>query len=268
MSMRNDELTFTIDHLPELLEVPGGIDHAKNAILTAGFTGQLLPQDSSDEPASALLDRMVLEKSEATSSGRGRKSKGRGGSFGPARAKIPASWQWAELQDCSSKIEYGYTASAQSTGEVQMLRITDLQAEGIDWTAVPYCEISSADEEKYKVQPGDILFARTGGTVGKSHLMLDERRSVFASYLIRLRTLSALNVNFIAFWLQSADYWKQIYAGVSGTGQPNFNGSKLSQLAIALPPRNEQDRIVVLLSEVLQKLREAEQVRALMYGQV
>jgi type I restriction enzyme S subunit len=264
--MQNDELIFAIDNLPALLEIPGGIEHAKNTILTAGFTGQLLPQDDGDEPAAALLNRMAGEKSEAAELGRRRKSKGRGGSFGPALADIPDSWQWVQLQDCSSKIEYGYTASAQSTGAVQMLRITDLQAEGIDWSTVPYCEISSVDEAKYRVLPGDILFARTGGTVGKSHLMLDEKRSVFASYLIRLRTLPALNVDFIAMWLQSADYWRQIYAGVSGTGQPNFNGSKLSQLSIALPPRNEQDRIVSLLSEVLDKLREAEQVRTLMFG--
>jgi type I restriction enzyme S subunit len=139
-----------------------------------------------------------------------------------------------------------------------MLRITDLQPKGIDWDRVPFCVISSDDEDKYRVEPGDILFARTGGTVGKSHLLLETRRSVFASYLIRLRVLPAMNVNFVALWLQSPAYWRQIWAGVAGTGQPNFNGTKLAQLEIALPPREEQDRLVSVLSELQVGLNKAQ----------
>ena len=59
-----------------------------------------------------------------------------------------------------------------------------------------------------------------------------------------------MSVSFVALWLQSPVYWRQIWAGVAGTGQPNFNGTKLAQLEIALPPREEQDRLVGVLSEL------------------
>jgi len=135
-----------------------------------------------------------------------------------------------------------------------MVRITDLKADGIDWDTVPFCTISTDGEAKYRLAPGDLLFARTGGTVGKSHLYQDNQRTVFASYLIRLRALLAINVEYLYLWSKSPDYWRQIYAGVTGTGQPNFNGEKLAALVIPLPPRSEQDTIVAELSDLLEHL--------------
>jgi type I restriction enzyme, S subunit len=92
-----------------------------------------------------------------------------------------------ELKDIA-QINYGYTESAKRT-EVgpKFLRITDIQVGKVDWETVPYCPISSADEEKYLLKDGDLVFARTGATTGKSFLLHNPPRSVCASYLIRVR---------------------------------------------------------------------------------
>jgi type I restriction enzyme S subunit len=93
---------------------------------------------------------------------------------------------------------------------------------------------------------GDILFARTGATVGKSYLVDDiPYPATFASYLIRVRCdRRIIHPEFAAWFFQSPHYWSQIVDGATGTGQPNFNGSKLAELSIPVPPLNEQRRIV------------------------
>jgi type I restriction enzyme S subunit len=101
---------------------------------------------------------------------------------------IPESWSIATIGDISDKIHYGYTekSSIDPIGP-KFLRITDIQNNCVDWKKVPYCSISDNDKNKYILKPGDIVFARTGATVGKSFLIgTNIPESIFASYLIRI----------------------------------------------------------------------------------
>jgi type I restriction enzyme, S subunit len=90
------------------------------------------------------------------------------------------------ISDLAERPQYGFTASA-ATEPVgpKLVRITDLQDGQIDWDSVPFCEC--AEPEKYLLKKDDLLFARTGATTGKTHLVRDFEHAVFASYLIRLR---------------------------------------------------------------------------------
>src|SRR6266481_1608404 len=103
-------------------------------------------------------------------------------------------WEIKELVAVSA-INYGYTESASSEPVgPRFLRITDIQNDQVDWNSVPYCKIEPADLPKYRLANGDIVFARTGATTGKSFLVADPPEAVFASYLIRvqLRTVELL----------------------------------------------------------------------------
>lgn len=98
-------------------------------------------------------------------------------------------WETKELAAVSA-INYGYTESASSNPVgPRFLRITDIQDDCVNWDSVPYCKIESADLPKYRLASGDIVFARTGATTGKSFLVDEPPEAVFASYLIRLRLL-------------------------------------------------------------------------------
>ncbi len=92
---------------------------------------------------------------------------------------------------------------------------------------------------------GDILFARTGATVGKSYLVEGLKDSaIYASYLIRVQTSSVILPSYIKFFLESGFYWEQISLNSVGIGQPNVNGTTLAALTIPIPPYREQLRIV------------------------
>ena len=137
----------------------------------------------------------------------------------------------------STSIQYGYTGKAISEGKYKMLRITDIQNNSVNWTSVPFVEIKDDKAEDYLLYDGNILFARTGATVGKSFLVENlNEKSVFASYLIRINLSKNLNVKYVNYFLESGFYWQQISERAIGTGQPNVNGTILGELKIPPSP--------------------------------
>lgn len=166
---------------------------------------------------------------------------------------IPKKWKWVSLKNITRKIHYGFTASATSSGNCRLLRITDLKPSGMSWETVPYCSTSEEEAQKFSLKKNDIVIARTGGTIGKSFLIRNiEGQSVFASYLIRaIPETKFVNPDFLINFLSSPLYWSQLKEASRGTGQPNVNAKSLGAMWVPLPPIEEQHRIVARLNELL-----------------
>ncbi len=109
---------------------------------------------------------------------------------------------------------------------------------------------------------GDIVFARTGATTGKSYLLKDPPLSVFASYLIRLQVIDKINhfPTFISLYFQTKGYWDRIKVGISGSTQGGFNASKLSELVIATPSIKLQHEIVDKALKLLTDINKLEEL--------
>lgn len=150
------------------------------------------------------------------------------------------------VREISADISYGYTAkSTQTSSGVKYLRITDIQDGSVDWKKVPFCQISKTQLDRFSVKKGDILFARTGATTGKSYLVKECPRTVFASYLIRVRpNKDRILPDYLYLFFQSDDYWRQVSKNISGSAQPNCNASKLATLKLPLPPIIKQKEII------------------------
>ncbi len=187
----------------------------------------------------AMLKRLRLSVLAAACSGR--LSEG-------WRATVACNEAWIErtVDQVTTAIEYGYTASAKPHGRgPKFLRITDIQDGRVEWSDVPHCEIEEAAEQKYRIHEGDILFARTGATTGKSFLIREAPRAVFASYLIRVRPENAVvSAEFLYLFFQSPDYWSQVIDNLSGNAQPGCNATKLAGLVLSVPSLAEQAEIV------------------------
>jgi type I restriction enzyme, S subunit len=164
-------------------------------------------------------------------------------------------WTMAKISDLCAALQYGYTASAVEVRRgPRFLRITDIQDGAVAWTNVPYCEIEKDQIGKYLLHPGDIVFARTGGTVGKSYIISSvPEPSIFASYLIRLTAHSEVYPKYLYYFFQSAFYWEQIGLKKGGL-QGNVNATTLSSLEIPVCPLNEQRRLVATIEELLSEL--------------
>ena len=167
------------------------------------------------------------------------------------------------MDSLSTKIHYGYTAkTAKEKIGPKYLRITDIQNNVVNWGSVPYCQISSEKIPKFLLYSNDLIFARTGATVGKSFLVKNPPKSVFASYLIRIILSTKISAKYVEYFFKSGLYWKQIRSKSVGIAQPNFNANKLSKIQILLPPLNEQKRIVskieLIFAQIDTKQRELE----------
>ncbi len=158
------------------------------------------------------------------------------------------------LSKIIEKPQYGYTASASREPiGTKYVRITDIQAGKIDWNSVPYCRC--AHPEKYLLGENDILFARTGGTTGKSFIVKGKiPRSVFASYLIRIKPKKGVTPDFLYWFFQTKQYWSQIKTEKIGSAQPNVNGKKLSSLEIFVPGIEVQEAIAKYLNAYRNKV--------------
>ncbi|MEI3323415.1 MAG: restriction endonuclease subunit S [Eubacterium sp.] len=163
---------------------------------------------------------------------------------------MPDGWCWTRLGCITDVIQYGLSNPAESTGDYRLLRITDIQNGCVNWDIVPF---TCTDEpEKYLLHKDDIVFARTGATVGKSFLITDlPYASVYASYLIRIRLINGISANYIYQFFDSYCYWEQVTDKSVGVGQPNCNGTALKELFIPLPSQAEQNRIVQVADNLL-----------------
>ena len=220
----------------------------RQKILDLAIRGKLVPQDPNDEPASVLLERIKAEKEQLIKDGKIKRSKKSASSdtypYENVPFQIPESWAWTTIGDISLSILYGVSESAKSEGKYKLLRITDIQNNKVNWDTVPYSDFED-NVQNYILEEGDILFARTGATVGKSYLVNKiSISSIYASYLIRVKSSKLVLPAYVKSFFESGFYWEQISMNAVGVGQPNVNGTSLANLRIPLPPYNEQIRIV------------------------
>ena len=244
----------------------------KNSILQWAIQGKLVPQDPNDEPASVLLDKIRQEKERLIKEKKIKRDKnasiiyrGEDNSYyekilatGEVKCideeipfEIPNGWEWERWGNISQSIQYGYNAPALEHGAIKMVRISDIQENCVLWDNVPYCQIEENDIDTYLVKVNDILFARTGGTVGKSFLVEEvPEKAIYAGYLIRTRYSSLLNPRYMKSFMESQLYWEQLKNGTIATAQPNCNGKTLAKMLLPIPPTKEQDRIVEKLTQL------------------
>ena len=228
-------------------------EQLKASILQYAIQGKLVEQRPEEGTGEELYRQIQAEKQRLIKEGKIKKEKALPEiSEDEFPFEIPESWRWVRWGDLSQSIQYGYNAPAQDVGRIKMVRISDIQDGKVLWDTVPYCEIREEEIPTYLLQKNDILFARTGGTVGKSYLVKDvPEESIYAGYLIRTRYSSLLCPEYMKYFMESLLYWDQLRNGTIATAQPNCNGKTLSKMILPLPPLAEQKRIVAKIEELL-----------------
>ena len=177
--------------------------------------------------------------------------------------EIPQGWEWERWGNIALSIQYGYNAPALERGDIKMVRISDIHDNVVQWENVPFCNIEACDIDTYQLKENDILFARTGGTVGKSFLVQSvPEPAIYAGYLIRTRYSQELCPQYLKVFMESQLYWEQLKSGTIATAQPNCNGKTLGRMLLPIPPKAEQSRLVQKLANftpIFQRYAKAQQ---------
>ncbi len=131
------------------------------------------------------------------------------------------------------------------------LRITDIDDEGRFLAADPV-SVNHPSAKDYYLCPGDIVFARTGASVGKSYLYRQsDGPLVFAGFLIRVQPDAAKLVpEYLFYFSQTRRYWNWVTLMSMRSGQPGINSRELTSMPVLLPRVDEQRAIASILSDM------------------
>jgi type I restriction enzyme S subunit len=231
----------------------------KNAILQEAIEGRLVPQDPNDEPASALLARIRKEKEQLVKAGKLKKKdlEVKPISEDEKPFEIPESWEWCRVGDIIYPPKYGTSNKSSLQGEVAVLRMGNIQDGEIVFDKLVFSN-NKADNDKYNLIAGDLLFNRTNSAelVGKTGIYRGQQKAIYAGYLILLRPIGTISdyLNYVLGSSYARSYCKEVKT--IGVQQCNINAEKISTFVIPLPPLAEQKRIVAKIEELLPKVEE------------
>lgn len=157
------------------------------------------------------------------------------------------SWEQRKLGDIADSFEYGLNAAAKNyDGVNKYIRITDIDDEThkfkFDELTSPNIDLKEA--KNYRLNKGDILFARTGASVGKTYIYCENDGLVYyAGFLIRAKINSNYDSNFIFQNTLTSNYKKYIQVTSQRSGQPGVNAQEYGEYPIMTPTLLEQKKI-------------------------
>ena len=245
----------------------------KKSILQEAVQGKLVPQDPSDEPAEALLERIRAEKQRLIKEGKIKKDKHESVIFrrdnshyekldGVERCiddelpfEIPENWQWCRLGTIAAvlggkRIPAGRKLTEYNTGHVY-IRVSDMTDGGVSTDRLMYVpEDIYPSISRYIINKADV-FITVAGTIGRVGKIPDELDGANLTENADRLVLAGVNQDWLIKVLQSGMIQEQIAEATTKVGQPKLAIARIERFLIPLPPLAEQHRIVQRIEELL-----------------
>jgi len=248
-------------------------ERLKKSILQEAVQGKLVPQDSSDEPAEALLERIRAEKQRLIKEGKIKKDKHESVIFrrdnshyekldGVERRiddelpfEIPENWCWCRLGTIAAvlggkRIPAGRKLTECNTGHVY-IRVSDMTDGGVSTDRLLYVpEDIYPSISKYIINKADV-FITVAGTIGRVGKIPDELDGANLTENADRLVLAVVNQDWLIKVLQSGMIQEQIAEATTQVGQPKLAIVRIERFLIPLPPLHEQERIVSAINTTL-----------------
>lgn len=262
-------------HFDLLLDRPEAIDALEQTLLQLAVRGLLVPQDPTDEPASALLQKIRAEKDRLIASGQIKRDK----PLPPVSDEekpfeLPVGWEWVqtyEISRSSSVITYGILKPEWVQSGVPTVRVQDMKAGKLVTSALGQCSTDRAEKfEKTKLVPGDLLIAKDGATLGKTAFVPPELDGAnITQHVLRFAIHPSLDRFYVRLVIDSEHGQSWMRSETKGVALPGVNVEDFRRLPVPLPPLAEQSRIVTrvtalrrLCADLRQRLADRQSVQA------
>ncbi|HEY8907627.1 MAG TPA: restriction endonuclease subunit S [Rhodoferax sp.] len=230
----------------------------RELILTLAVQGRLVPQDPSDEPASALLKKIRAEKDRLISEGTIKRDKPLAGIAEAEKPfGLPESWELVRLNELLPEFQNGASSRGDVGGKsVTVLRLADIKSRRISLADTRQIPIAERDILKYRVQVGDILITRVNGSadiVGQFNLCETAIDAIYCDHFIRMRVSNQwIEPTYLALVSESSLMRRRIKElFITTAGQKTVNQGHIGSLQFGLPPLAEQSRIVTRVDELM-----------------
>ena len=254
------------------------VKQAKAKILDLAIHGKLVPQDPADEPASALLEKLRAEKEAKIAKGELKRDKNDSyiyksttdnchyEKFSGKDAvciedeipfEIPDSWQWAKLGRICTKLvdgDHNPPKGIEEKTDYIMASSRNINHDCVeDLKNVRYLtkEMFEIENQRTKAEKGDIFFTSVG-TLGRSCIYDGNLNICFQRSVSILKT--QIENKYLKYFFDSSFYQDYVLEHATGTAQQGFYLQEMSESYIAIPPINEQKRIVSKIEELFEAL--------------
>jgi type I restriction enzyme S subunit len=169
--------------------------------------------------------------------------------------EFSGEWIFESLGNLSSKPLYGMNAAATAfDGKHKYIRITDIDDETRAYIPKPLTSPDGGIDKNYKLLKGDMLFARTGASTGRSYLYKEKDGDLyFAGFLVKFNVNKA-NPNFVYLQTFRHHFDKWVVVMSARSGQPGINAKEYSTFKFYTPPLPEQEKIASFLGAVDEKI--------------
>ncbi|MBE9129648.1 restriction endonuclease subunit S, partial [Coleofasciculus sp. LEGE 07081] len=258
---------FIRHNFSDLYSVKENVSELRKAILQLAVMGKLVPQNPDDPPASELLKEIEEEKERLVKEGKIKKSK-KLPEITPDEIPydLPEGWEWSRLKSLSLLIEYGTSKkTGTDSSKIPVYRMGNIFNGRLIDVNFKHIDENIDDLPRLYLQRNDILFNRTNSydLVGKTAIYQGKDNiSTFASYLIRVKLYEKYIFPFYINMAMNSPYFRKTQIEpeiIQQCGQANFNGTKLSETLIPLPPLPEQHRIVAKVDKLMTLCDQLEQ---------
>jgi type I restriction enzyme S subunit len=255
------------DNWCELSQHPKDVDDLRRSVLQLAVRGKLVPQNSSDKPASQLLKEIEVDKQRLIKERKIKQCKSLP-EIQPEEVpyKLPKGWEWVRL---------GYVGEFINGDRGKNYPNRDEYVdEGIPWIntghiepdgSLTQTEMNFISREKFnslnngKIQPGDLVYCLRGATFGKTAIVDPYQEGAIASSLMIIRPFPPCSNRYIYRYLVSPIGRNQIYRFDNGSAQPNLSANSVQLYVFPLPPLAEQKRIVAKVDELMQMCERLEE---------
>ena len=262
-------------HFDLLLDRPEAIDALEQTLLQLAVRGLLVPQDPTDEPASALLQKIRAEKDRLIATGQIKRDKPLPPLTDEEKPfELPVGWEWVRVGDVVELLNgYAFKSEWFKPAGVRLLRNVNISHGHVDWSVpVMLDAIAAKSYEQFALRAGDIVLSldRPIISTGLKYAVIrdSDLPCLLLQRVARLTACACLSSEFLQLWLKSDLFVGTIDPGRSN-GVPHISTKQVAGLAFALPPLAEQSRIVTrvtalrrLCADLRQRLAERQSVQA------
>lgn len=238
-----------------------GIKKLRELILDLAVRGILVSQNPADEPASKLIKTIASEKVALARRGGRKRLEGYTSNDDLRPHNLPSSWRWATLDEVCFKLTDGSHNPPRNAGSGHpMLSSQNVFGQKIDFQN-PTRFVSDADfqeeDRRTQIGPDDVLLTIVASLGRAAVVPKDAPKFVLQRSVAVLK--SGLDSHFLAMQLESPHCLEYYEAHGKGTAQKGIYLGKLAQMPIAVPPLEEQHRIVAKVAELMALCDQLEQ---------
>lgn len=250
-------LKMLFDNFELLADAPNGVQKLREMILQLAVRGKLVSQNPEDEPASVLLEKIRAEKERLIKAKVIKKTK----ALTPIQDNevpyiLPEGWVFVILNEIvllksGSTIDcnIGNPVKNNNIYQIPYVKVGDMNLNGNEkfiTISSHYVEVTEK-LQRFVIPRNSIIFPKRGGAIATNKKRLVKNEIFADSNIMSIVCIPPLNIYYLYCWLSQIDLWKLN----SGTSVPQINNKDIGPLLFALPPLQEQKRIVTKVDQLM-----------------